>query len=200
MATKLQDKLNKLSKERQKAIEARTQELICEEMTLRDLRKAMHKTQVELSKSLHIQQDGISHLENRSDMLITTLGKYIKAMGGTLKLTAEFPDCPILLSDEDYKTTTKEELIRYLSEDTTNDYPYISEWYDCNNFSYTLMGRLSNPDWGCLPFGILWTDTPLGGHAVNCFVDYNRDVWIVEPQSDEVFELPDNWEPWIVIM
>jgi transcriptional regulator with XRE-family HTH domain len=94
MATKLQDKLNKLSKERQKAIEARTQELICEEMTLRDLRKAMHKTQVELSKSLHIQQDGISRLENRSDMLITTLGKYIKAMGGTLKLTAEFPDRP----------------------------------------------------------------------------------------------------------
>jgi len=63
-------------------------------MTLRDLRKAMHKTQVELSKSLHIQQDGISRLENRSDMLITTLGKYIKAMGGTLKLTAEFPDRP----------------------------------------------------------------------------------------------------------
>ena len=94
MATKLQDKLNKLSKERQKAIEARTQELICEEMTLRDLRKAMHKTQVELSKSLHIQQDGISRLENRSDMLITMLGKYIKAMGGTLKLTAEFPDRP----------------------------------------------------------------------------------------------------------
>jgi transcriptional regulator with XRE-family HTH domain len=63
-------------------------------MTLRDLRLALAKTQQELSSTLHIKQDGISRLEKRSDMLISTLNKYVQAMGGTLKLTAEFPNRP----------------------------------------------------------------------------------------------------------
>lgn len=92
MGVRLKDKLKKLPKARQEAIEEKAWDLICEEMTLRDLRKAMQKTQVELSESLHIKQDGISRLENRSDILISTLSKYISAMGGSLKLTVEFPD------------------------------------------------------------------------------------------------------------
>jgi transcriptional regulator with XRE-family HTH domain len=69
-------------------------QLIAGEMTLRDLRLAFEKTQQELSTALHIKQDGISRLEKRYNMLISTLSKYIKAMGGTLKLTAEFPNRP----------------------------------------------------------------------------------------------------------
>ena len=63
-----------------------------EEMTLRDLRLALEKTQEDLGAILHMKQDGISRLEKRSDMLISTLGKYISAMGGSLKLIAEFPN------------------------------------------------------------------------------------------------------------
>jgi hypothetical protein len=39
-----------------------------------------------------MKQEGISRLEKRSDMLISTLSKYISAMGGSLKLMAEFPN------------------------------------------------------------------------------------------------------------
>lgn len=39
-----------------------------------------------------MKQESISRLEKRSDMLISTLNKYISAMGGSLKLIAEFPD------------------------------------------------------------------------------------------------------------
>ncbi len=101
--TTLQDKLKKLPKKRQAKIQKRADELIAEEMTLRDLRLALKKTQMDLSKSLHMQQDGISRLERRSDLLLSTLCKYIDAMGGSLKLTAEFPNRPpvILTGFED---------------------------------------------------------------------------------------------------
>ena len=94
MAKSLNDKLNVLTKNRQASISARATELIAEEMTLRDLRLALQKTQPELGVTLHMKQDGISRLENRSDMLLSTLNKYIHAMGGTLKLIAEFPGRP----------------------------------------------------------------------------------------------------------
>jgi len=94
MARTLNDKMKKLSTERRSAIQGRANELIAEEMTLRDLRLALKKTQEDLGTVLHMKQDGISRLEKRSDMLISTLNKYVNAMGGTLKLTAEFPDRP----------------------------------------------------------------------------------------------------------
>ncbi|HAT8178172.1 TPA: transcriptional regulator [Legionella pneumophila] len=92
MARSLNDKIRSLSKERQDIIEKRANQLIAEEMTLRDLRVALEKTQEDLGAILHMKQDGISRLEKRSDMLISTLSKYISAMGGSLKLMAEFPD------------------------------------------------------------------------------------------------------------
>jgi transcriptional regulator with XRE-family HTH domain len=99
MGISLNDKLSKLSKSRQDKIDNRAQKLIQEELTLRDLRAALEKTQVELCKVLDMKQDGISRLEHRSDMLISTLTKYINAMGGTLKITAEFPDrLPVQIS------------------------------------------------------------------------------------------------------
>lgn len=94
MARSLNDKIKSLSVDRQNSIQERADELIVEEMTLRDLRLALKKTQEDLGTALHMKQDGISRLEKRSDMLISTLNKYIRAMGGTLKLTAEFPNRP----------------------------------------------------------------------------------------------------------
>ncbi|MFA6301552.1 MAG: helix-turn-helix transcriptional regulator [Legionella sp.] len=92
MTRTLKDKMNSLSKKRQDVVNKRASQLIAEEMTLRVLRLALDKTQEELGAVLHIKQDGISRLEKRSDMLISTLSKYIAAMGGSLKLMAEFPD------------------------------------------------------------------------------------------------------------
>lgn len=94
MPRTLDDKMKSISLERQQKIQKRTNQLIAEEMALRDLRKALNQTQKALSKKLGIEQDGISRIENRSDMLISTLTKYVNAMGGTLNLTAEFPDRP----------------------------------------------------------------------------------------------------------
>lgn len=90
----LEDKLKELPPEEQAAIQARTEELIAEEMTLRDLRKALKLTQEEIAEKLHIKQESVSKLEQRSDLLLSTLGAYIESMGGTLTLTASFPNRP----------------------------------------------------------------------------------------------------------
>lgn len=87
------------SQERLGQIDARAKTLIAEEMTLRDLRKAQELTQVQLAKTLGIGQEQISRLEQKSDMLLSTLASYVQAMGGNLRLVAEFPNRPpVMLS------------------------------------------------------------------------------------------------------
>jgi DNA-binding XRE family transcriptional regulator len=88
-----------LSPARRKKIDARAAQLIAEEMTLQELRQARKLTQVRMAKTLGITQDGVSRLEKRSDLLLSTLRKAIEAMGGNLSLVAEFPDRdPVVLS------------------------------------------------------------------------------------------------------
>lgn len=94
MAVNVNEKIRKLSPAKRKRVEARAAELIAEEMTLRELRLARKLTQVRMAKALGITQDSVSRLEKRSDLLLSTLQKTVKAMGGNLSLVAEFPDRP----------------------------------------------------------------------------------------------------------
>lgn len=90
----LNDKMVDLNAARRQKIEARAAELTAEEMSLRDLRRAHRLTQARVGKALKIGQDGVSRLEQRSDLLISTLRNYVAAMGGDLQLIARFPDRP----------------------------------------------------------------------------------------------------------
>jgi transcriptional regulator with XRE-family HTH domain len=92
--TTLKQRIDRLPKARRAKVEARAAELIAEEMSLRDLRKARRRTQVRVAKELGIKQENVSRIEKRADLLISTLRGYIEAMGGTLRLVAEFPDRP----------------------------------------------------------------------------------------------------------
>ncbi|ADW70246.1 helix-turn-helix domain-containing protein [Granulicella tundricola] len=56
------------------------------------LRKARQQTQVELAEKLGIDQASVSALENRSDLLLSTLAKYVRALGGNLEIRAVFPE------------------------------------------------------------------------------------------------------------
>ena len=95
----LDQKMKGLSAARRKKIEARAAALIAEEMTLQELRRARKLTQVRMAKTLGITQDGVSRLEKRTDLLLSTLRKTVKAMGGRLTLVAEFRDQePVVLS------------------------------------------------------------------------------------------------------
>jgi transcriptional regulator with XRE-family HTH domain len=100
MSASIRDKIGKLNSAQRKKVEERAAELIAEEMSLRDLRKARKLTQARVAKTLGITQDSVSRLEKRSDLLLSTLRKTVKAMGGDLRIVAEFPDrAPVLLSE-----------------------------------------------------------------------------------------------------
>ena len=94
MDSDVNDIIAKLDPERRRRIEERAAELIAEEMTLRELRKARQLTQARVAAELGISQDGVSRLEQRSDLLLSTLRKTVEAMGGSLTLIARFPDRP----------------------------------------------------------------------------------------------------------
>jgi len=100
MPVNVNEIIRKLSPAERKKVEARAAELTAEEMSLRELRKARKLTQARVAKALGITQDSVSRLEKRSDLLLSTLRKTVKAMGGDLRIVAEFPDrAPVVLSD-----------------------------------------------------------------------------------------------------
>jgi transcriptional regulator with XRE-family HTH domain len=90
----LKDVMSALPVERRARIEARADELMAEEMTLQALRKARELTQERMAELLGVGQDSISRLENRTDMLVSTLRSYVEAMDGSLDLIVRFPDRP----------------------------------------------------------------------------------------------------------
>ncbi len=94
---------------RRAKIEGRARQLIAEEMALRQLRKARKLTQQQMAKILKIGQDGVSRLERRSDLLLSTLQSYVEAMGGQLRIIAEFKEGAVAISGLGIDETPKPE-------------------------------------------------------------------------------------------
>ena len=79
------------STERLQRIDDIVQELSAE-MPLRELRRARSLTQLELAELMGVQQPAVARLERRADMYVSSLRSYVEAVGGRLKIIAEFPD------------------------------------------------------------------------------------------------------------
>ncbi len=94
MTKSLKDFMDSFSEEDLEKIDIRAKDLIEEEHSLRSLRKAHELTQERMAELLGVKQENVSRLEKRSDLLLSTLSSYIEAMGGTLKLVANFPNRP----------------------------------------------------------------------------------------------------------
>ena len=92
MTSKLNDFLKTFTPAEQVEIQARASALIEEELTLRALRQAHDLTQERMAELLGVKQENISRMERRADLLLSTMSSYIEAMGGKLKLVAEFPE------------------------------------------------------------------------------------------------------------
>ena len=96
MAKKFSTLRATLSPEAQSRAAAHAEAMLVE-MQLQELRKARHVTQVEVARSMRVEQASVSKLERREDMYVSTLREYVKALGGELKLVASFPDADIQL-------------------------------------------------------------------------------------------------------
>lgn len=99
MGKSLDEVMAALPAERQQRIRARGAELVADEMTLRELRKAMGTTQAQLASRMGKPQATISRMEAQSDMLMSTLGQVVEGLGGRVFIVAELPGrAPVRLS------------------------------------------------------------------------------------------------------
>jgi predicted transcriptional regulator len=85
-----------LPAERQERIQKKADEYIAEYRSLQEIRKSLGITQEEIALKQGITQVNISNLEKRNDMHLSTLRKYVEALGGTLEIN-------IRLSEKDVR-------------------------------------------------------------------------------------------------
>ena len=97
MARKFEELRAKMSLEARADAEARAQVML-KELALDELRAARNLTQEHLAEVLHVGQAAISKMERRSDMYISTLSHFVRAMGGRLEIRAVFPDGEVRIS------------------------------------------------------------------------------------------------------
>src|SRR5580658_7306622 len=99
----LEEMLARESEETRQWVKQRTEELIAEELNLREIRRLRKLTQARLSKKLKIGQEGVSRIEKRTDLYISTLRSYVEGVGGKLKLIVDLPDrSPVVLRSEEH--------------------------------------------------------------------------------------------------
>ena len=94
MTVSLDAFLETLPPEEQARIAERGREAVARHMSLRELRKARRLSQKVIAEKLHTNQAGVSKIEKRADLMLSTLRGYVEAAGGSLELVARFPDAP----------------------------------------------------------------------------------------------------------
>lgn len=93
MPVKFEDMLQELFSPKERAAIRRTATALAKRhLALRELREARNRTQVSVARRLGVKQVSISRLESREDPRLSTLNKYIDAIGGRLHLIVEFPE------------------------------------------------------------------------------------------------------------
>ena len=97
MAKKFRDLVAPMPEERQARRAAETRRLI-DEMPLQELRRALDLTQQQVAAALGINQVAVSKMEGQTDMYVSTLRRFVEAMGGELRIVAHFPEGEVAIN------------------------------------------------------------------------------------------------------
>lgn len=96
MGRNLEDIIAGLPKQRRSKINQKARqmagEMIAHADSLGAVRKAVSKTQSQMGEALGMPQNAISQLEKRSDLLVSTLARYVDALGAELDLVVRMKD------------------------------------------------------------------------------------------------------------
>ncbi|MXV79079.1 MAG: transcriptional regulator [Chloroflexi bacterium] len=86
------------SPEQRKRIDEEKSRLL-REMRLHELRRARELTQQDLAERLQVNQPAVAKMEQRADVYVSSLRHYIEAVGGRLKVVAEFPEGEVAITN-----------------------------------------------------------------------------------------------------
>ena len=85
--------------------------------------------------------------------------------------------------DKQYNLYSFQQIKDFLLKNQLNFNKFKEELYDCDDFALHLMSEIKKEFHG-IPFGFVINK----GHAFNIFIDENKQVWFVEPQSDRMYK------------
>ena len=97
MAKKFSELVAQMSPESRARSDALYRQLLAE-MPLQELRKALELTQQQVAASLGVNQVAVSKMESQTDMYVSTLRRFVEAMGGQLRIVAHFPQGTVEIS------------------------------------------------------------------------------------------------------
>ena len=100
MAKSFQTLREKMSPEAKARAQERTNEMLVE-LALQDLRKSLDLTQEQVAETMQMNQAAVSKMEHQSDIYVSTLRKFIEALGGHVKIVASFPDREVVINQFD---------------------------------------------------------------------------------------------------
>jgi hypothetical protein len=87
----------------------------------------------------------------------------------------------LYLADKQCKVYSKEVVKAFLGLDETDKITYVAEDMDCDDFAAMLFG---------MGLGLLWT----AKHAMNFFISDDEEVYFVEPQTDKISHVLEDWQ------
>lgn len=91
MTRSFEELRSKMSPERRARSEALATKHLAA-IRLAELRETLGVTQNDLAERLSVAQSSVSRLESRNDMLVSTLRDAVAALGGELRVLADFPE------------------------------------------------------------------------------------------------------------
>lgn len=128
-------------------------------------------------------------------------------------LYAEYTrDLKVLANDSEYALLSREIVEEFLRSDHTDQRKYGRESLDCDDFALIVLGRFKLwfhercPGMGSA-FGFISGDLrPQRApdqprpHAMCCFIDHERTVWLLEPQNDAIMRLANTSTVHFILM
>ena len=97
MAKNFNTLLAKMPPESQARVHAGANAML-EEIALQELRQALNLTQEQVAAAMQMNQGVVSKMEHQDDIYVSTLRRFVAALGGQLKLVASFPDKDVVIN------------------------------------------------------------------------------------------------------
>lgn len=98
------------------------------------------------------------------------------------------------IADQEYEDLDLKEVKKVVKSDEIDKMNYEAEEFDCDDYAFALMGALHhNRKTAAMPIFITWVSMPEGGHAVLSVLTKDKRVLIIEPQNDNIYPVPSNW-------
>lgn len=101
-------------------------------------------------------------------------------------------------TDPAYQIISIADMVKWLKENKISEKNYVANVYDCENFTFETYVELKR--WcPMLAVGITFVHAN-EYHAMLCFIDKERNLYLIEPQNDRIFKKPKNWEVEMVVL